>query len=222
MNTMTRQLESWTGEFGRAYTDRNFGSPQEMDEWLAQDFGIHKSDLFRQFLSTQQISSGRVLEVGCNIGLQLRLLGAANPNLELYGLDPQAYALAKGRELSPMVNFIPGSAFDLPFKDGYFDVVMTNNVLIHIHPADLPAALAEIYRSSGQYIFLSEYFSEKPCEVNYRGNQGLLWKMNYMQRYLDLFPSLRCVQVRYLSYPSPDGQSEVTDQVCLLEKDRSQ
>jgi len=219
MQNATKQLEIWQSEFGKDYTDRNPASAETMDSSLERYYGgVKKSDLFRQFLSAERIPSGNVLEVGCNIGAQLRILRTVNPSLELYGIEPQAYALAGARGLSPDINFLPGTAFDLPFRDGFFEVVMTNSVLIHIHPSDLPSALLEIYRCSQRFIFCHEYFSESIREVPYHGHQGLLWKMNYMQQYLDRFPNLRIVDVRYLHYPDPDGEQELVDQVCLLEK----
>lgn len=217
--TSTKQLQTWISDFGKSYTERNTLSPEEMDSLLGSYYaGIKKSDWFRQFLAPERIPSGRVLEVGCNVGIQLRILRLVNPALEMYWIEPQSYALAKARALDSETHFLPGTAFDLPFKGGLFEVVMTNSVLIHIHPLDLPAALAEIYRCSRRFIFCHEYYSESPGEISYRGHEALLWKMNYLQQYLNTFPDLRRVDVRYLRYPDPDGGPELVDQVCLLEK----
>ena len=41
------------------------------------------------------------------------------------------YAVEKGKENTKGINIIQGSAFDLPYKDNYFDLVCTNGVLIH-------------------------------------------------------------------------------------------
>jgi ubiquinone/menaquinone biosynthesis C-methylase UbiE len=135
--------------------------------------------------------------------------------LELWGLDPQSYALERARLQYPQMTFVEGTAFDLPFEDGYFDLVMTNAVLIHIHPSDLPAALAEIHRCTRRYIFYHEYFSETPCEIPYRGQRGLLWKMNYKEQYLKLFPDLHCVDECYLPYSEAE---DLVDQIVLFEK----
>jgi pseudaminic acid biosynthesis-associated methylase len=216
---LTKQLEIWTAEFGKEYTDRNPASPEEMDA-ISEGYyaGVKKSDIFRRFLSEDRIPSGRVLEVGCNVGAQLGILNSVNPRLELYGIDPQAYALTRARAANPDFHFLPANAFDLPFKDSYFDAVMTNDVLIHIQPTDLPEALAEIYRVSKRYIFCHEYFSEEIREVVYNGQKGLLWKMNYMSQYLSQFPDLAVVDSHYLEYPDPDRGPTLVHQICLLEK----
>lgn len=215
----TNQLQAWTADFGQIYTDRNTKSAQQMDEELGDYYaGVKKTEIFRQFLPPQRIASGRVLEVGANIGLQLEMLRMVNPGLDFYGVEPMEYALSRARERNPDMTFVTATAYDIPFKDGYFDVVMTNNVLIHVSPQDLPRALAEIHRCSGRFIFVHEYFAEETVEINYRGHTGLLWKTDFRQRYLDQFPELRVVDLRYLPYPDPDGGQELVDQVCLFEK----
>ena len=76
----------------------------------------------------------RILEVGCNIGNQLRgfqRMGFTS----LYGVELQQYAVEKAKMATRNINIIQGSGFDLPFKDNFFDLVCTNVVLIHISPA---------------------------------------------------------------------------------------
>src|SRR5439155_20841551 len=102
-----------------------------------------------------------------------------------------------------------------PLEDGYFDLIMTNVVLIHIQPSDLPAALAEIHRCTRRYIFCHEYFAETACALPYRGRHDLLWKMNYKEQFLQRFPDLRCVEECYLPYVEATG---LVDQVILMEK----
>ena len=218
----TSQLAAWTAEFGRAYTDRNPIGVDDMDRELGEWCGCgRKSELFRQFTPPERIACGRVLEVGSNVGVQLKILQTVNPGLELYGLEPMAYALQKGRAHYPDINFVPGNAFEIPFRDNYFDLVMTNTVLIHIHPNELPAALAEIHRVSKRFIFFHEYYGDDLTELTYHGQQSLMWKTNFMQRYLEMFPNLRTVDVRYLDYADTVTGAPLRDQVALLEKGAS-
>lgn len=214
----TKQLEVWQTDFGREYTERNPVSAEAMDAELEGYYGTRKSEIFRRFLGQDRFPSGRVLEVGCNVGAQLAILQSVNPSLELVGIEPQSYALERARAAHTNIDFHQGTAYALPFEKGAFDVVMTNGVLIHIAPSDLPDALAEIHRTSKRYIFCHEYFSEEPREISYKGHTALLWKMNYMQQYLQQFPDLQTVQVEYLHYTDPDDGSPLADQICLLEK----
>lgn len=219
MNETAKQLEEWTAAFGQAYTDRNPFSAEEMDRFMEGYCGVKSSDLFREFFPPSLLPAGRVLEVGCNVGAQLRILKGVNSNLDLYGIEPMPYAIRKARERDTSTTFVPGHAFDLPFKDGFFDLIMTNTVLIHIAPADLPKAIREICRCTKRFVFGHEYFSESPREITYRGKKSLLWKMNFVERYQTLCPDVKVVQVRYLHYPDPDSPgTKLADQVFLLEK----
>jgi SAM-dependent methyltransferase len=120
------------------------------------------------------------------------------------------------------IQFTRGNGFEIPFEDDSFDVVMTNTVLIHIHPSDLPKMLSEIHRVARRYIHFHEYYTPTLTEVNYHGQGGLLWKTDFMQRYLDLFPRLDIVDTRYLHYLDPVTKAALIDQVGLLEKTSDQ
>ncbi len=217
----TRQLETWQSDFGREYTERNPTSAAEMDAVLEEYYGgVKKSSIFAEFLGPQRLSSGKVLEVGCNVGAQLAILQSVNPALDLFGIEPQTFALERARAAHANIDFRQGTAYALPFADDYFDVVMTNGVLIHIAPADLPDALAEIHRTSKRYIFGHEYFAPEPREISYKGHNALLWKMDYMQQYLKQFPELQVAQVQYLEYTDPADGLPLKDQIWLLEKTR--
>jgi ubiquinone/menaquinone biosynthesis C-methylase UbiE len=95
---------------------------------------------------------------------------------------------------------VQSNAFNLPFEDGFFDLVFTSGVLIHIAPADLPRALDEIHRCSRSYIFGAEYYAPAVAEVHYRGHDELLWKMDYARQYLQRFDDLGLVQEQRLPY----------------------
>lgn len=45
----------------------------------------------------------------------------------LYGVELQAYAVQRSKEFTEGINIIQGSGFDVPFKDGFFDLVCTND-----------------------------------------------------------------------------------------------
>jgi hypothetical protein len=65
---------------------------------------------------------------------------------------------------------------------------------------DLGAAMDEIYRCAGTYIWGIEYYSPRVAEVNYRSRNGLLWKTDYAALYLDRFKELELVREQRLPY----------------------
>jgi pseudaminic acid biosynthesis-associated methylase len=212
----TRQITEWVGAFGQEYTDRNLLTPEGHDALYEKDLGISRKELNRRFLENLP-KDARILEVGCNIGNQLILLqemGYSN----LFGIEIQEYALKLAQSRARNITLKPGSAFNIPFSDGYFDLVFTSRVLIHVAIADLPAALDEIHRCTNRYIWGLEYFSPRATEVNYRGHDGLLWKTDYARTYLDRFRNLRLV--RELRLPYLHGEN--VDAMFLLKKKTSE
>ncbi len=120
----------------------------------------------------------RILDVGQNIGDQLVCL--QNMGLQsLYGIELQEYAVELSKLRTKRINIIQGSAFDIPFKDKFFNLVFTSGLLIHIAPSDIHEVLKEIHRCTRKYIWGFEFFAEKYTEVEYRGNKELLWKTNF-------------------------------------------
>lgn len=189
----TSQLNLWRSEFGRDYTDRNDREkPERVISWKRVLEGIAPT---------------RVLEVGCNVGWNLeylRRLGVA----ELYGIEPQLYAVERARWRGPQFGVVQGTAFDLPFKDGWFDLSFTSGVLIHISPETVGAALDEIYRVSKKWIIAIEYDDTAETEINYRGHDGALWKRDHGGLWMTRFPDLR--EIRRIELGAADGYDDCT------------
>src|SRR5262245_28223076 len=151
MSNSERLEELWTGDFGDAYTQRNSAAAdcrQPFWDGLFNDFPCR-----------------RVLEVGCNLGANLKWVSTNVAANEVYGVDINESALAQLRGAIPAVNPVWGRARELPFRDRYFDMVFTMGVLIHQPPEALPIVMSEIVRCSRKYVLAGEYFSETPVDV---------------------------------------------------------
>ena len=210
----TPQLLEWQGDFGREYTDRNSLTPEQVDALWLKNYGTSRTELNRKFLGNLP-TDARILEVGCNLANQLLLLqqmGYSN----LHGIEVQPYAIGLARSRTSRMNLVEATAFDIPYKNEYFDLVFTSGVLIHVAPADLPAALDEIHRCSRTYILGAEYYAPEATEVNYRDHDSLLWKMDYAREYLNRFPDLELVQEQKLPYL----ENSNIDTMFLLRKNR--
>jgi len=171
----TQQLALWRSDFGREYTDRNdVERPARVEVW-------------RHILDGIAVESA--LEVGCNIGWNLaylRQLGVP----DLWGVEPQRYAVERVHARWPDLAVVPGTAFALPFRDAWFDLTFTSGVLIHIAGDDLPRALDEIYRCSKRYIVAIEYDHPIEAPLPYRGHAGALWKRNHGAAWMARYPGL--------------------------------
>lgn len=179
-----KQEQLWRGDFGDSYTDRNAIS----DDKLAA-LTNHWSRVLRV---TESAPPASILEVGANIGLNLRALRRLT-GAELIALEPNAKArqrlVADGVVKSDRA--IDGLGNAIPLATGSVDLAFTSGVLIHIHPDNLLATCKELYRVSRRYIACIEYFADKPEEVLYRGHTEALFKRDFGSYYLDQFPDLR-------------------------------
>ena len=64
----------------------------------------------------------------------------------LLGVEINDYAVSQAKKLHPEVDIIKGSAFDLPFRDNYFDLVYSGQSIEHITEPECDTVLREVYR----------------------------------------------------------------------------
>ena len=193
--TEARRLEElWSGEFGDAYTDRN------------QAAGEGRARFWAAFL--QEFAPRRVLEIGCNVGGNLRWIAGPVPPRRVHGLDVNEKALRQLRRALPAVSAVWGLARALPFRDRAFDTVFTMGVLIHQPPETLSAVMTEIVRCADRFVLCGEYYAPEPTEVPYRGESGALFKQDFGELYQRSFPELRLRKQGFLS--RGEGWDDVT------------
>lgn len=122
--------------------------------WRRSDrFGEHSfadaTPIVAEILRTT--GGGRILDVGCGMGLLVRTLLAHG--VDAHGLDVSSIAAAHGNSLAPG-RFHQGSVLDIPFVDGHFDVVVSTDCMEHLHEQDVPRALSELRRVSRRGVYL--------------------------------------------------------------------
>jgi pseudaminic acid biosynthesis-associated methylase len=202
----------WCGEFGKQYTDRNSLTPMQYDALYRENLGVSLANMNDQFIGG--LDRGiRILEVGANIGVKLLMLqrmGFRN----LLGIELQRYAVEKAKYLVNGIDIIQGSALDIPFKDGQFDMVFTSGVLIHIAPADVSVVIDEMYRVSKKYVWGYEYYAPEVTEIEYRGQKGMLWKADFRRMFLENHPDLVTIMSQKYKYIDSDN----VDEMFLLAK----
>jgi len=190
----TELEQLWSGAFGDEYTQRNAAAHES------------RGPFWERLLADYEPRS--VLEVGCNLGANLRWIVQHVDRRQVVGVEVNDGALARLRADDPQMNAIYGSAGSLPFRDGAFDLVFTMGVLIHIAKDDLPAAMSEIVRCSGRYVLCGEYFADEERAVEYHGQAAALFKRDYGGLYASWFPDLRLVERGFLG--RDEGWDDVT------------
>lgn len=213
MATRTPQTDSWSGEFGKDYTDRNALTLPEMEALYERRYGLTRTTMNQRFLDGVP-RTARILELGSNVGNQLACLQAMGFR-HLYGIELQPYAVELSKSRTRGINLAEGTAYDVPYREGYFDVVFTSGLLIHLPPDQLPQALAEAHRCSRQYLWGFEYYAPTTTEVVYRGRPQLLWKADFARLYVERFPGLRLLREERFSHRDAP---ENVDAMFLLEK----
>jgi pseudaminic acid biosynthesis-associated methylase len=180
---MTKQIEAWRSEFGDAYTDRNLASPQQLRARVA---------LWAEILGRVSPPPRSILEVGANRGMNLRALRSLS-DARFFALEPndKARAILVSDGVVAASDVRAGAASAIDFGDGIADLAFTCGVLIHVHPDELAASIAEIHRCSRRWIACIEYFADQPEQIQYRGHSDLLFKRDFGGFWLDSYPDLR-------------------------------
>ncbi|WP_415380073.1 pseudaminic acid biosynthesis-associated methylase [Halosimplex sp. TS25] len=194
---------TWDGEFGKEWTERNPDTVEELDNQYQQKFGQTRTALNEQFLGEIE-TDARVLEVGCNTGVQLKALRELGFE-SLYGIDVMEYVIRETHRKSPELNVIEGDVLDIPFKTNFFDLVFTSGTLIHVPPSDIDSAMREIARCADTYVWGYEYYAEEYVEIDYRDHENLLWKTDFPERF-EVETDLELVATEYLEYPDSDNR----------------
>jgi pseudaminic acid biosynthesis-associated methylase len=166
-NFTTSQEEFWAGEFGNAYIDRN----------NSKEIISSNVVLFSKILSNlKKIDS--VLELGCNVGLNLDALSLIDSNLSLSGveLNEEAAKIAASRKVATIHQKTIVEPLDLGIT---YDLTFTKTVLIHINPARLHVVYENLVNHSNRYILISEYYNPTPVAIEYRGHSDKLFKRDF-------------------------------------------
>ena len=140
----------------------------------------------------------------------------------LYGIEINQNAIDHAQSKKGIF-VVFGNGLNLTFVDDCFDLIFTSMALIHIAPKDINKVLKGIYKCSKKYIWGFEYYAKEYTEKIYRGKKNLLWKTDFVQIYLDLFPDLKLIKrkkLEYLKIPDYWGKDNYQDEMFLLEKRR--
>ena len=162
-----RTTEFWAGEFGNEYVDRN------RVDWL-------KRERFWRSIMPDDVET--VLEVGCNIGSNLKAIRGA-VGITGVGVDVNEKALLEAAGAGFEVHRMPGQDVSQRLGHDAFDLVFTAGVLIHVPPEDLDQTMAAIVEASKKYVLAVEYAHPQDTMIEYRGHADKLWKRPYGQLY---------------------------------------
>lgn len=194
----TEQEAFWAGEFGDDYTRRNVGA-----QWVASNLALFAKVLAR----TENVRS--VLELGANLGLNLRAIRQLLPSAELVAVEINAQAVAELERLGDLaVHHTSILDFQPPAPS---DLVLIKGVLIHLNPDKLPQVYDLMHAASARYICLAEYYNPSPVAIPYRGHTDRLFKRDFAGELLKRHADLRLLDYGFVYHGDPNHpQDDIT------------
>ncbi|MBU1656487.1 MAG: pseudaminic acid biosynthesis-associated methylase [Gammaproteobacteria bacterium] len=177
----TQQEEFWAGEFGSEYIGRNDDA-----HLLASNLSFFSKALKQ----AGQISS--CLELGANIGMNLKALQLLYPDLHLKAVEINPDAVKLLANLIGGSNIFEGSIFDYPVSEKV-NLSLIKGVLIHINPDMLATVYEKLYQASDRFILVCEYYNTSPVAISYRGHTDRLFKRDFAGEMLEKYPDLKLV-----------------------------
>lgn len=191
MNYSTSQESFWAGEFGTGYIGRNASAL------------LHAANL--AFFSKILARAGdvkSVLEIGANIGMNLRALRPLRPEAALTAIEINADAAGELRKLG-YVETLHQSVADFVPDGRLWDLVFTKGVLIHLHPDLLPGTYDKMADAAARYVMICEYYNPVPVSIPYRGHEDRLFKRDFAGEFLDRHPGFRLIDYGFLYRRDP-------------------
>jgi spore coat polysaccharide biosynthesis protein SpsF len=174
----TEQEKFWSGGFGDEYSERNVG----------REYEVRNAALFAKAFSHVSGASSLV-EFGANIGLNMAALHRLFPGMALSAVEINSKAARQLRKLPYIEQVYEQSILDFA-PNRRWDMTLAKGVPIHIAPEEIANVYEKLYRYSGKYICLAEYYNPTPTEANYRGHAGKLFKRDFAGDLLDRYPDL--------------------------------
>lgn len=116
-------------------------------------------------------AKSKVLDVGCGKGFMLYDLVSLIPGIDVRGIDVSSYAIENA--LPDVKHALQvADARKLPFKDNFFDLVISINTIHNLEKKELAQALKEIERVSkkDKFITVDAYRNEEEKEAMFAWN----------------------------------------------------
>lgn len=180
-NYETPQETFWAGKFGDEYIGRNDG-----EAMLASNL---------KFFTRALQQAGEVkscLELGANIGMNLKALELLHPNIIMRAVEINPIAADALRNFIPTAQVYEGSIYNCPVEEKS-DLALIKTVLIHVNPEMLEVVYEKLYQMSNRYILICEYYNPTPVTINYRGHDDRLFKRDFAGEMLDKYPDLALI-----------------------------
>jgi len=117
----------------------------------------------KKIITTYKLKPGsKILDVGCGKGYLLKEMLLIEPNLKITGIDSSSYAIKHSIKCKNLNIFRCKAEKKFPFKNNYFDLVISLATLHNLEIKNLEKSIKEIERvGKKKYIMLESYRNNK-------------------------------------------------------------
>lgn len=164
MTTKKKELskKKTTGSSPRKKVDQTeYWSKQ--DDYKLEATHPHRQLIIDQLKQLEPFAG--VLEVGCDIGQNLYLVGQQYPETQLAGVDVNARAIESAQLIVSGAILKVGNAEELPFEDKSFDIVIYDAILMYVK--DIDKALSEARRVARKTIIILDWQAGKETLIGH-------------------------------------------------------
>ncbi len=162
----------------------------EGDNWFERNKEAltKRDDLVVFLLDLYRIKPSRVLEIGCSNGYRLARL-KEKYGCEVIGVEPSEKAIEDGRSKFPGVEFVRGTAEDMDFQEGLFDLIILKSVMHWIDRDVLLKSVANIDRSLARngLLVIGDFQTPYPIKRRYHHLKDMevyTYKLSYRNIFL--------------------------------------
>ena len=150
------------GSLPASYFDELYG--RDADPWSFETSDYERAKYAETVAALSRPRYGRVLEVGCSIGVLTARLAERADHLVATDVAEAALAVARKRlDAAPQVRFVR-AAFPAEAPEGPFDLIVLSEVLYYLSAADLRRAAAVVVErlAPGGEVLLVHWLGETP------------------------------------------------------------
>ena len=162
-----------------------------------------------------------ILEIGCNIGMNVRAINKLQPQARITGLEINRICVDLVKKDLPYVDVIHDSLLSYKGRNKW-DMVLSRGVLIHINPDALPEAYKKLGRMARKYVFLAEHYSESveidagypPSGRGFDKQDDFLWRRDFFTEFEQENPEFK--RVREFTWPPDKQKTDRGALTCVL------
>jgi spore coat polysaccharide biosynthesis protein SpsF len=191
------QEQFWAGQFGNDYIDRN-------NNEVLLSSNIH---FFSNILSRMSKLPSSVIELGANVGMNIKALKELLPASSFTGVEINKTACAHLETLGCTVH--NASIQEIELLES-FDLVLSKGVLIHLNPDSLSIVYQKLYDYTNEWILLAEYYNPVPVAIDYRGHSDKLFKRDFAGEILAKYKDLELVATGFAYHLDQFPQDDIT------------